>query len=134
MLKSGLTTSVFRRCVERGYAPDFFLPRRAAVRGAKSLHQQTSTRREKSMDSWFYWALLSATFAALTAIFTKVGLKDVEPDYATVIPAFVIAVVIAGYVYLTDKWSSPFAVGPRTLSSFYPGWLQVHHGFATFAR
>ena len=81
-----------------------------------SSREQTSTRREKSMDSWFYWALLSATFAALMAIFTKVGLKDVEPDYATVIPAFVIAVVIAGYVYFTDKWSSPFALGPRTLS------------------
>jgi transporter family protein len=68
------------------------------------------------MESWFYWALLSATLAALTAIFTKIGLKDVEPDYATAIPAFVVAVVIAGYVYFTDKWSNPFALRPRTLS------------------
>jgi bacterial/archaeal transporter family protein len=81
-----------------------------------SSQEQTSARREKSMDSWFFWALLSATFAALTAIFTKIGLKDVEPDYATLIPAFVIALVIGGYVYFTDKWSSPFALRPRTLS------------------
>lgn len=78
--------------------------------------EQTSTCRERSMDSWFYWALLSATFAALTAIFTKVGLKDVEPDYAALIPALVIAVVIAGYVYFTDKWRSPFALRPGTLT------------------
>jgi len=68
------------------------------------------------MDNWFYWALLSATFAALTAIFTKIGLKDVEPDYATVIPTFVIAVVIAGYIYFAGKWSNPFALRPRTLA------------------
>ena len=68
------------------------------------------------MDNWFYWALLSATFAALTAIFTKIGLKDVEPDYATVIPTFVIAVVIAGYIYFAGKWSNPLALRPRTLA------------------
>ena len=68
------------------------------------------------MDNWFSWALLSATFAALTAIFTKIGLKDVEPDYATVIPTFVIAVVIAGYIYFAGKWSNPFALRPRTLA------------------
>ena len=68
------------------------------------------------MDNWFSWALLSATFAALTAIFTKIGLKDVEPDYATVIPTFVIAVVIAGYIYFAGKWSNPLALRPRTLA------------------
>jgi bacterial/archaeal transporter family protein len=72
--------------------------------------------RMLSIDDWFYWALISATFAALTAIFTKIGLKDVDSDYATLIPAFVIAIVIAGYVYLTDKWSNPLALGSRTLS------------------
>jgi transporter family protein len=69
-----------------------------------------------STDNWFYWALFSAMFAALTAIFTKIGLKDVEPDYATLIPTFVIAIVIAGYVYFADKWSNPLTLRPRTLS------------------
>jgi transporter family protein len=68
------------------------------------------------MDDWFYWALLSATFAALTAIFMKIGLKDVDPDYATLIPSFVIAIVIAGYVYLTHTWRNPFALRPKTIS------------------
>jgi bacterial/archaeal transporter family protein len=69
-----------------------------------------------SIDGWFYWALFSAMFAALTAIFTKIGLKDVEADYATLIPTFVIAIVIAGYVYFADKWSNPLALRPKTLS------------------
>ena len=69
-----------------------------------------------SIDNWFYWALFSAMFAALTAIFTKIGLKDVEPDYATLIPTFVIAIVIAGYVHFADKWSNPLTLRPRTLS------------------
>ena len=69
-----------------------------------------------SIDGWFYWALFSAMFAALTAIFTKIGLKEVEADYATLIPTFVIAIVIAGYVYFADKWSNPLALRPKTLS------------------
>ena len=68
------------------------------------------------MDNWFYWALLSATFAALTAIFTKIGLKDVDPDYATLIPSFVIAIVIAGYVYITHTWRNPLELRPKTIS------------------
>jgi transporter family protein len=67
------------------------------------------------IDGWFYWALFSALFAALTAIFTKIGLKDVDPDYATLLPAFVIAIVIAGYIYFANKWSNPFALRPKTL-------------------
>ena len=38
-----------------------------------------------SAHSWFYWALLSAIFAAMTAIFAKIGLEGVDSDYATLI-------------------------------------------------
>ena len=34
-------------------------------------------------DSWQAWALLSAAFAALTAIFGKVGIERMDPDFAT---------------------------------------------------
>ena len=30
--------------------------------------------------TWIYWALLSAVFAALTAIFAKVGIQEVDSD------------------------------------------------------
>jgi uncharacterized membrane protein len=34
---------------------------------------------------WFYWALLSAVFAGLTAIFAKIGLEGVDSDLATLL-------------------------------------------------
>jgi bacterial/archaeal transporter family protein len=34
---------------------------------------------------WFYWALLSAVFAALTAIFAKIGLEGIDSDLATLV-------------------------------------------------
>ena len=34
---------------------------------------------------WFYWAVLSAVFAALTAIFAKIGIQGVDSDLATLI-------------------------------------------------
>jgi uncharacterized membrane protein len=48
-----------------------------------------------SMQSWFYWALLSALFASLTAIFAKIGLDGVDSDFATkVAPVDKLSVVL----------------------------------------
>ena len=41
-------------------------------------------------DSWVFWALLSAVFAAMTAILGKVGVSGVDPDFATLIRVVVI--------------------------------------------
>lgn len=54
--------------------------------------------------SWLPWALLSAVFAALTAIFAKVGLEGVDSDFATLIRTVVIVAVLALFVYQTGKW------------------------------
>jgi uncharacterized membrane protein len=35
--------------------------------------------------SWEFWAVLSAAFAALTAIFAKIGVENVNSDFATFI-------------------------------------------------
>jgi len=67
-----------------------------------------------SEQSWFYWALLSAVFAAMTAIFAKIGLEGVDSDYATLIRTFVIFLVLAGFVYFAGKWSDPFALNRKT--------------------
>lgn len=37
------------------------------------------------ISAWQTWALLSACFAALTAIFAKVGVENINPDLATFI-------------------------------------------------
>jgi len=63
---------------------------------------------------WFYWALWSAVFAALTAIFAKLGLEGVDSDLATLVRTMVIIVVLAGFVYATGKWSNPLALTRQT--------------------
>jgi bacterial/archaeal transporter family protein len=53
---------------------------------------------------WLPWALLSAAFAALTAIFAKVGLEGIDSDFATLVRTFVIALVLSAFVYAAGKW------------------------------
>jgi transporter family protein len=65
--------------------------------------------------NWFYWALLSAVFAALTAIFAKVGIQGVDSDLATLIRTAIIIVVLSLFVWLAGKWSNPLAFSSKTL-------------------
>ena len=65
--------------------------------------------------TWVFWALLSAVFAALTAIFAKVGLTGVDSDLATLLRTGVIAVVLAAFVVTTGKWANPMALPAKTL-------------------
>ena len=67
-----------------------------------------------STTTWFYWALLSAVFAALTAIFAKIGIQGVDSDLATLIRTGIIIVVLAAFVSFTGKWSNPFELSSRT--------------------
>jgi transporter family protein len=64
--------------------------------------------------SWFAWALLSAVFAALTAIFAKVGLQGVDSDLATLIRTLVIILALACFVWITGKWRNPAELGSKT--------------------
>ncbi|HTI99165.1 MAG TPA: EamA family transporter [Dongiaceae bacterium] len=65
-------------------------------------------------NSWFYWALGSAGFAALTAIFAKIGLKGVDSDLATLIRTCVIFFVLAAFVWAAGKWTNPFTLSGKT--------------------
>ena len=67
-----------------------------------------------SASNWFFWALLSAVFAALTAIFAKVGLEGVDSDLVTLVRTFVIMAVLIVFVHVTRKWSNPFELSSRT--------------------
>ena len=66
------------------------------------------------MLSWPFWALLSAAFAALTAIFAKIGIENVNSDFATFIRTIVILLAAGMMVYVTGNWQSPSAVSPKT--------------------
>jgi transporter family protein len=65
-------------------------------------------------SSWFVWACLSAAFAALTAIFAKIGIQGVDSDLATLVRTAVIIVVLSLFVWMAGKWSNPFTLPPRT--------------------
>ena len=56
------------------------------------------------MPIWFYWAAASAVFAALTAIFAKVGLQGINSDFATFIRTIVIMMALVAFLSYTKKW------------------------------
>lgn len=56
--------------------------------------------------SWQVWALLSAVFAALTAIFAKVGVAALPSDFATFIRTIVVIVLLGAIVTATGQWQS----------------------------
>jgi transporter family protein len=64
--------------------------------------------------SWQFWALLSAAFAAMTAIFAKIGVENVGSDFATFIRTLVILLVLGAILMATDQWQSPSTVPART--------------------
>ena len=66
-------------------------------------------------SSWFIWAILSAVFAAMTAIFAKIGLAGVDSDLATLVRTFVIIVVLACWVAFLGKWQNPLTLSAKTL-------------------
>lgn len=69
---------------------------------------------ERPVTGWFQWAMLSAFFAALTAIFAKTGLAGVDPDFATLIRTAAILVILSVFVHATGKWADPLALSGRT--------------------
>lgn len=65
-------------------------------------------------SDWFFWAIFSAIFAALTAIFAKIGLEGVDSDLATLVRTVVILVVLTAFVLWAGKWSNPLSLSGKT--------------------
>lgn len=64
--------------------------------------------------AWQFWALLSAAFAALTAIFAKIGIENVNSDFATFIRTIVILAAAGLMVYITGNWQQPSTISGKT--------------------
>ncbi|MCJ2034080.1 EamA family transporter [Methylobacterium sp. J-068] len=79
------------------------------------------------LQSWRFWALLSAGFAALTAILAKVGVAGVNPDVATFVRTVVILALTAAILFASGQ-----AAGLAGLSGRSVGFL-VASGLATGA-
>ncbi|ALK09073.1 EamA family transporter [Blastochloris viridis] len=79
------------------------------------------------LESWQVWALLSAVFAAATAILAKVGVVAIEPDTATFIRTVVVLFALGGLLAATGHWQAPTTIPAA-------GWLAlVLSGLATGA-
>jgi transporter family protein len=65
-------------------------------------------------STWQLWAVLSAIFAALTAIFAKIGVANINSDLATFIRTCVILLTLALIVYATGQFQNPTSISPRT--------------------
>jgi len=65
-------------------------------------------------NSWQFWAALSAIFAAMTAIFAKIGIENISSDYATFIRTIVILIAAGAIVFATGQWQDPATVPGKT--------------------
>jgi transporter family protein len=75
--------------------------------------------------SWQFWAVASATFAALTAIFAKVGVESVNSDFATFIRTIVILFVLGAILAATGQFQSFSSISGRSY------WFLMLSGIAT---
>jgi transporter family protein len=60
-----------------------------------------------SFSSWQWYALGSAFFAALTALFGKIGVSNINSNYATFIRTLVILVVTVAIISARGEWRRP---------------------------
>ena len=69
----------------------------------------------ETFSSWQVWAFLSAIFAALTAIFGKVGVSEMNSDLATFVRTLVILAVTALLIWARHEWQRPESLSPRAI-------------------
>ena len=67
-----------------------------------------------SFQSWQVWAVLSAVFAALTAIFAKIGVENINSDLATFIRTIVVLVSFLLLLLATGQFVPPQQISGRT--------------------
>jgi transporter family protein len=65
-------------------------------------------------SNWILFALGAAFFAALTSVFGKLGVADINSNLATFIRTVVILVMIAGIVSWRQEWQAPAVIPGRS--------------------
>ena len=66
-------------------------------------------------NSWPFWAVMSAVFAAMTAILAKIGIEGVNSSYATFVRTIVIIAFLIGFLYFTDQYQSFSSLSRKSL-------------------
>jgi transporter family protein len=67
-----------------------------------------------SFQSWQLWALLSAVFAALTAIFAKVGVEGINSDLATLIRTVVVLISLSLILFATGQLGQSGSISAKS--------------------
>lgn len=67
-----------------------------------------------ALSTWQFWAVLSAVFAALTAVFAKVGVATVNSDLATFIRTLVILAVVTALLIASGEFRPLSSISART--------------------
>ncbi|MCX5700993.1 MAG: EamA family transporter [Candidatus Omnitrophica bacterium] len=67
------------------------------------------------MISWKLFAFASAFFAGVTAIFAKIGVKNISSNFATLIRTFIIVLFLSLLVFLRHEWKNPMVLDRRSL-------------------
>ncbi|MGA9089624.1 MAG: EamA family transporter [Bradyrhizobium sp.] len=68
----------------------------------------------ETFSSWQAWAVLSAVFAALTAIFAKIGVEDINPDLATFIRTIIVLISLSLILFSTGQFSNPGPISQKS--------------------
>lgn len=63
---------------------------------------------------WFFFAILSAIFAALTSILAKIGIEGVNSNLATAVRTIVVVLMAWGMVFLTRAQTDIGEIGRKS--------------------
>ncbi|NLG84613.1 MAG: EamA family transporter [Firmicutes bacterium] len=66
------------------------------------------------VPGWVYFALGSAFFAGLTAVFGKIGVTGIPSNLATFLRTIVVAIFSGGIVFGLGEWQNPFRLPMKT--------------------
>jgi len=65
-------------------------------------------------QTWQFWAIGAAVFAALTAIFAKIGVENINSDLATFVRTLVVIVTLGFLLAATGQLQAPGSISGRT--------------------
>lgn len=68
----------------------------------------------KRKNMWWIFAILSAVFAAATAILAKMGIEGVDSNLATAIRTIVVLLMAWGMVFLTNNQGGISSITPKS--------------------
>ena len=86
------------------------------------------------LTAWQFWAALSACFAALTALFAKIGVAGINADLATFLRTVVILVALVAFLTGTDQWQPIGGLSRRAMAALVLSGLATGASWVCYFR